>query len=153
MIPLVAILLGIIAGLLIPYNIPAIVSPYLAIAILASLDSVLGAIAARMKHNFKLHVFFTGFFTNALLAALLTYIGNQLGVDLFLAATIMFGMRMFQNMASIRYSLIDNYRAKRRRQPSVTAAAAPQATVPKGRAVYRLRRVHRYRQRRPVIKI
>ena len=94
-------LLGILLGFLIP-TIPYTVSKYLAIAIVAALDSVFGAIASRIKKNFDFPVFISGFFVNALIAMLLTYLGQRLNVDIYLAAIIVFVGRMFNNLGIIR---------------------------------------------------
>ena len=102
MLPLLGFLIGIILGLIIPYNIPPVYSPYMSVAILAALDSVFGGIRSTMEHKFDTMIFITGFFGNALLAAGLAYIGDRLGVPIYLAAIFTFGSRLFQNFAYIR---------------------------------------------------
>ena len=82
-------------------------SGYLAIAIIAALDSVFGGIVATLKKNFNLTIFVTGFFGNAILAILLTILGQKLNVDIYLAAIIVFVGRMFTNLAIIRRYYID----------------------------------------------
>ena len=67
--PIVGILVGILIGLLMPVKLPVEMSAYLSIAILAALDTVFGGIRAMMEDHFKMDVFLTGFFGNALLAA------------------------------------------------------------------------------------
>ncbi len=94
-------LLGIILGFLIP-TIPYTASKYLAIAIVAALDSVFGGMASGIKKNFDLKVFISGFFVNAIIAMLLTYLGQRLNVDIYLAAIIVFVGRMFNNLGIIR---------------------------------------------------
>ena len=93
--------LGVLLGFLIP-TIPYTASKYLAIAIVAALDSVFGGIASHIKKNFDLKVFLSGFFVNALIAMLLTYLGQRLNVDIYLAAIIVFVGRMFNNLGIIR---------------------------------------------------
>ncbi len=93
--------LGILLGFLIP-TIPYSASKYLAIAIVAALDSVFGGIASHIKKNFDLKVFISGFFVNAIIAMLLTYLGQRLNVDIYLAAIIVFVGRMFNNLGIIR---------------------------------------------------
>ena len=80
-------LIGVLLGFVIP-TIPYTASKYLAIAIVAALDSVFGGIASHIKKNFDLKVFVSGFFVNALIAMLLTYLGQRLNVDIYLVALI-----------------------------------------------------------------
>jgi len=75
---------------------------YMSVAALAALDSVFGGIRAAMEEKFNHGIFVSGFFSNALLAAGLTFIGDRLGIDLYLAAVVAFGVRLFQNLAIIR---------------------------------------------------
>ena len=82
--------------------IPYTYSRYLAIAIIAALDSIFGGISAVIKKNFDLKVFVTGFFGNAILSILLTLLGEKLNVDIYLAAIIVFVGRMFTNLSIIR---------------------------------------------------
>jgi len=104
------VLLGVLAGAFIGMNsplvIPAIYAKYMSVAILAALDSVLGGLRTSMEDKFDNLVFITGFFSNALLAALLAYLGDHLGVELYMAAIVAFGVRIFQNLAIIRRYLL-----------------------------------------------
>lgn len=108
MLPIFGLIIGIILGIFIPYNIPYQYSNYVAVAILAALDSVFGGISATLKKDFEIKVFISGFFCNALLAALLAYIGDQLGIQVYLAAIFAFGDRIFINFAIIRKILLKN---------------------------------------------
>ena len=77
----IAILIGCLVGALIGINAPMIpytYSGYLAIAIIAALDSVFGGISSTLKGNFDLKIFISGFFGNAILSILLTYLGQKL---------------------------------------------------------------------------
>lgn len=94
-------ILGVILGFLSP-TIPYTVSKYLAIGIVAALDSVFGGIASNIKKNFDIKVFISGFFVNAILAILLTFLGEKLNVDIYLAAIVVFVGRMFNNLGIIR---------------------------------------------------
>lgn len=98
---IIGIFLGIVAGVnaqIIPY----IYSKYLAIAIIAALDSVFGGISSSLNGKFDLKIFVSGFFVNAILSIALTYLGQKLDVDIFLAAIFVFVYRMFTNFAIIR---------------------------------------------------
>jgi small basic protein len=103
MVPVLGLIIGILIGVFfIPVNIPQQYSNYVAVAILAALDSVFGGIAATVQGKFDMKVFLSGFFGNALLAACLAYIGDQLGIQIYLAAIFAFGNRIFLNFAIIR---------------------------------------------------
>ena len=84
-------------------------SNYLAIAIIAALDSVFGGVVATIKRNFDLKIFLTGFFGNAILSILLTILGEKLNVDIYLAAIIVFVGRMFTNLAIIRRYYLEKW--------------------------------------------
>ena len=73
-----------------------------AVAILAALDSVLGAVRAELDGVYDNRIFISGFLVNAIVAVLLTFIGDRLGLDLYLVALITFGLRIFDNVALIR---------------------------------------------------
>lgn len=108
----IMILIGCILGVLIGMNVPMIsytYSSYLAIAIIAALDSVFGGITSVIKKNFDLKIFVTGFFGNAILAILLTILGQKLNVDIYLAAIVVFVGRMFVNLAIIRRYYVDKW--------------------------------------------
>ena len=108
----IAILIGCILGALIGINAPIIpytYSSYLAIAIIAALDSVFGGITSVINKNFDLKIFVTGFFGNAILAILLTILGEKLNVDIYLAAIVVFVGRMFVNLAIIRRYYVDKW--------------------------------------------
>jgi len=111
--PLLGLIIGVYLGSNFSYQLPPIYIKYMSIAVLASLDSVFGGIKAVLKNTFDGAILLTGFFTNALLAALLAYLGDRLGVDLYYAAIFAFGVRIFQNLASIRHHVITSFRAKR----------------------------------------
>ncbi len=108
MLPILGMIIGLIIGVFfIPVNIPQQYSIYMAVAILAALDSVFGGIASTLQGKFDMKIFISGFFGNALLAAGLAYIGDQLGLQLYLAAIFAFGNRIFLNFALIRRYILN----------------------------------------------
>jgi small basic protein len=112
---ILAIIIGCLLGALIGMNVPIIsytYSGYLAIAIVAALDSVFGGITSVLKGSFDFKVFITGFFGNAILSILLTWLGVKLNVDIYLAAIVVFVGRMFTNLAIIRRYYIDKWSKK-----------------------------------------
>ena len=105
---IVSCILGVILGLNIP-TISYTYSGYLAIAIVAALDTVFGGISSSLNKNFDIKIFVSGFVGNAILAMLLTYLGEKLNVDIYLAAVIVFVGRMFNNLGIIRRYYIDKW--------------------------------------------
>lgn len=105
--PVIGLILGIYLGLSLDIIVPPGYIVYLAMAILAGLDSVFGAYLSSLNNNFKLSIFVTGFFGNAAIAVALTFIGSLLGMDFSLAAIVVFGARLFNNFATIRRILIN----------------------------------------------
>ena len=106
-------LLGALIGIFMPITIPVKYSIYVAVAILAALDTVCGGFVASLKKKFDLSIFLSGFFLNAILAAILTYIGEKIGIQLYLAAIVAFGHRLFFNLGIIRRILIKRYMKKK----------------------------------------
>lgn len=108
----ISIVIGCIIGALIGMNAPIIpytYSIYLSIAIIAALDTVFGGIASVINKNFDLKIFLSGFFGNAILSMLLTYLGEKLNVDIYLAAIFVFVWRMFNNLGIIRRYYIEKW--------------------------------------------
>ena len=103
-------ILGIVAGMniIVPYAI----SKYVAVAILAFIDSVFGALVSNTQRKFSLTVFLTGFFGNALIAIALVFLGEKLNVDIYLAAVIVFSTRLFSNFSIMRRYAIDKVQEK-----------------------------------------
>ena len=111
----IAIIIGCIIGAVIGINAPVIpytYSTFLAIAVVAALDSVFGGITSVLKKNFDLVIFISGFFCNSLLSIALTYLGQKLNLDIYLAALVVFVGRMFTNLTIIRRYYIEKWTAK-----------------------------------------
>lgn len=111
----IAIVIGCVLGAIIGMWVPVIpytYTGYLAIAIVAALDSVFGGISAVLQGKFDLKIFVSGFFGNAILSILLTYLGVKLNVDIYLAAIVVFVGRMFTNLAIIRRHYLEKWTNK-----------------------------------------
>ena len=87
--------------------VPADYVSYLSVAVLACLDSICGGLRAGLQKTFDVRVFTSGFFANAAIAALLAWTGELLGVDLYLAAVVALGIRIFYNLGIIRRHVLD----------------------------------------------
>ncbi|NCA98454.1 MAG: DUF1290 domain-containing protein [Clostridia bacterium] len=114
MFPLIGLIVGLIVGLLLDIDIPSAYSSYVAVGILAAIDSVVGALVANLKNTFNTKLFVTGFLGNSAIAVLLAALGDQLDLQLSLAAVFAFGNRIFLNSSTIRRLLIERLEQKRR---------------------------------------
>jgi small basic protein len=104
MIAAIALLAGVVAGLILRPTVPTWLEPYLPIAVVAALDAVFGGIRARLDNVFDAKVFVVSFVSNVLVAALIVYLGDKLGVgsQLSTAVVVVLGIRIFGNAAAIR---------------------------------------------------
>lgn len=114
---LIAMLLGLIGGIVLGFTLnfsyPTEYSFYITMGLLAAIDSILGAARSYLEGKYNNLIFISGFVTNAILAGLLAYLGDRLGVPLYYAAILVFGGRLFQNLAVIRRLLIEKYIVKK----------------------------------------
>lgn len=110
---LIGILLGILIGWFLPFSIPIEYTRYTAVVILAIIDALIGAMRAQLvKDHYDQWLFLTGLFFNILLALGITLFGDVLGLDLYLAATVVFTFRIFRNVGIARRALFDLYLKK-----------------------------------------
>ncbi|MGA8045572.1 MAG: small basic family protein [Dermatophilaceae bacterium] len=107
MIPAIALIVGLIIGLVLDPSVPVWMQPYLPIAVIAALDAVFGALRAVLDGIFDDKVFVISFLSNVVVAALIVFIGDQLGVgsQLSTGVVVVLGIRIFSNVASIRRHL------------------------------------------------
>ncbi|CAN5818924.1 MAG: small basic family protein [Actinomycetota bacterium] len=104
MIALLALLLGATLGLVLQPSVPLALAPYLPVAVVAALDAMFGGVRARLDGTFSDRVFLVSFLSNVILAVFLVYLGDQLNVGdaLETAVIVVFGVRIFQNLAAVR---------------------------------------------------
>ncbi|RZS80211.1 small basic protein [Motilibacter rhizosphaerae] len=101
------LVVGVVAGLLLHPAVPLWLQPYLPIAVVAALDAVFGALRAGLEGLFDERVFVVSFVSNTVVAALIVFLGDQLGVggQLSTGVVIVLGVRIFANVAAIRRRL------------------------------------------------
>jgi small basic protein len=106
-IPAVALVVGVVLGLVLQPSVPLWLQPYLPIAVVAALDAVFGGVRARLDGIFDSKVFVVSFVSNVLVAALIVFLGDQLGVgaQLSTGVVVVLGIRIFGNSAAIRRHL------------------------------------------------
>jgi small basic protein len=112
---LVGLAVGVAFGFMFNFSFPTEYAFYITMALLAALDSLLGAARSHLEGKYNNLIFISGFVVNAVLAGLLTYLGDLLGVPLYYAAILVFGGRLFNNLAVIRRIIIDRYIRKKSR--------------------------------------
>ena len=107
MIAALGLVVGIVAGLLLHPTVPLWLQPYLPIAVVAALDAVFGGVRAILDGIFDDKVFVVSFLSNVVVAALIVYLGDQLGVgsQLSTGVVVVLGIRIFSNVAAIRRHL------------------------------------------------
>ena len=98
---------GVMLGIFLQPTLPAALAPYLPIAIVAALDAIFGGLRAYLEHKFSDKVFAVSFVSNVLIAALIVWLGDQIGVgaQLSTAVVVVLGIRIFTNAAALRRAL------------------------------------------------
>ncbi len=115
LIPLLALTLGALLGIMLGVPVGGVFGLYIAVGVIAGLDSVFGGWRSALEGKFQNDVFLTGFFSNVLIASLLAFVGDNLGIDLYLAAVLVMGWRMFTNLSIIRRHALNRWQDARAR--------------------------------------
>ena len=104
MFAVLALIAGVVAGLVLEPTVPVALQPYLPIAVVAALDAVFGGVRARLDGVFDDKQFVISFVSNVVVAAFIVYLGDQLGVggQLSTGVVVVLGVRIFGNVAAIR---------------------------------------------------
>ena len=107
MIAVLALILGVALGVWLDPTVPPALLPYLPIAVIAALDAIFGGVRAKLDKIFDDKQFVVSFISNVLMAGLIVYLGDQLGVgsQLSTGVVVVLGVRIFGNMAAIRRHL------------------------------------------------
>jgi small basic protein len=102
-----ALAIGVVLGVVFHPTVPTGLQPYLPIAVIAALDAVFGALRARLDGIFDDKVFVISFIANVVVAGLIVFLGDQLGVgsQLSTGVVVVLGIRIFSNAAAIRRHL------------------------------------------------
>ena len=93
MIAVLALAAGVVLGLVLELDVPVALQPYLPIAVVAALDAVFGGVRAKLDGIFDDKQFVVSFISNVLVAALIVYLGDQLGVGSQLSIGIVVVLR------------------------------------------------------------
>ena len=123
MLELIGLAAGLLVGFFAPLQVPAQWSLYVAAGLLAALDSALGGYKARVAGVFRLSIFLSGSVGNTAIAVFLTWLGQKVGIPLYLAAVVVFGTRMFQNFAEIRRELLTSKQKRDKIEQDIVSPA------------------------------
>lgn len=128
LLPLLALILGIVLVPLLGISpLEGESARYIAVACIAGVDTVLGGVRAGLEGKFRNDVFFTGFFANVVIAFFIAWLGDRLGIDMYLVAAIVLGTRIFTNLSLIRRWMLtkwqDNRERARREREQASAAS------------------------------
>lgn len=116
------LLVGVLVGLNVPWVVPAILARYMAVSLLAGVDTALGGLRASLEGEFNTVIFATGFVGNAVLSAAFVYLGDVLGIELYLAAVVALGVRIFNNLGVTRRHLVNHWTGESRAQKERSSA-------------------------------
>lgn len=116
LIPILALLIGLAVGFLFKSSLPPPLAVYLAAGVVAGLDTVLGGVRSSIEQKFRTDVFVTGFVANVLIAYFLAWFGDKIGVNVYLAAILVMGTRIFTNLSLIRRHLLTKWHDARERR-------------------------------------
>ncbi len=108
MIAALGLIIGVALGLVFEPSVPLRLEPYLPIAVVAALDALFGALRALLDGIFSDKVFVVSFIANVLVAVLVVFIGDRLGVggQLTTGVIVVLSIRIFSNVAAIRRHLL-----------------------------------------------
>jgi len=123
--PLLALILGVLIAWWLPTPSKGVLGNYLSVAALAGMDTIIGGMRAALERSFDRVVFASGFAVNMITAAGLAYFGDQIGLDLFLAAVVVLGGRIFVNLSLIRRHLLSRVETNGGGDVSAPPAADP----------------------------
>lgn len=107
MFAILGLVAGVIVGLVLQPTLPAVLVPYFPIAIVAAIDAILGATRAYLEGNFSDRVFAVSFLSNVLIAGLIVFVGDLIGVgsQLSTGVVVVLGIRIFTNAAAVRRAI------------------------------------------------
>lgn len=131
LIPVLALLVGILIGGLLGKPIGNEAGLYIAVACIAGLDTICGGLRSYLEGKFHQDIFVTGFASNILIAFFLAWLGDNIGINLFLAIAVILGGRIFTNLSILRRQLLTRWQdAQARQRAQRIAAQQPQQPQP-----------------------
>jgi len=112
MLELIGLAAGVLLGILYPLHFPPGMTLYAGVGLLAALDSAVGGLRSRLTGEFRISIFLSGTVGNAAIAVFLAWLGERMGIPIYMAAVLVFGTRLFQNFGEIRRELLTSRQKK-----------------------------------------
>ncbi|MFA7253458.1 MAG: small basic family protein [Patescibacteria group bacterium] len=113
----IGLIVGLVIGGFIQIDIPPEYTRYTAVAIVGILDSLFGAIRASAEKKYDTIIFITGLGFNMAIAVLITFFGDKLNLDLYLAILVAFMVRIFANIGIIKTTALSGIQNWIHKQP------------------------------------
>lgn len=102
MLAFLGLLLGAVLAWVARPEVPQDATRYVAMVVIAAIDASFGGVRSWMERTFNDRIFLISFLLNAVVAGALVWVGDQLAADVSTALVVVFGIRIFQNVAAIR---------------------------------------------------
>ncbi len=110
---MIYVVTGVILGLLVGLNLNLTYSPeyavYISIAVLAILNTIVNLLNLNTKGELTIVKSLTYLSADLIFGLLLAYVGEQLGLPIYLAAVFAFGNNIYQNMRSLVNFMLEKY--------------------------------------------
>jgi small basic protein len=130
LIPILCLVVGILLGTLITQPLDPKYGLYVAVAVLAGIDTICGGIRSSLEQKFHGDIFVSGFFSNIVIAFFLAWLGDRIGINLFFVCALIFGSRIFTNLSLIRRFVLTRWqdaRMRKQQQQQAQSASTAQA--------------------------
>lgn len=114
-------MVGILIGRLVVVPIDSTYATYVAVACLAGIDSICGGIRSSLENKFHADIFISGFASNVVIAFFIAWLGDKIGINLFFAAALVLGGRIFVNLSLIRRFILTKWQDARIRRAQAEA--------------------------------
>jgi small basic protein len=116
LLPLLAIILGIFLGRVLQAPLPGEAAGYAGLVVLAGLDALLGGLRGAAENRYSSSVLLTGLVVNGALACFLAWLGERIGLNLYLVSAFVLGWRIFTNASLLRRHALGAWREGRSRK-------------------------------------
>lgn len=114
MIPLLAIIIGLVLGLLFTIGIPPILYMYFALFVLATLCCLLDGIYAKEMRRFSNFEFTLSWFSTIIISLAMHALGDAIGLELSTAVVVILGIKIFINLTNLRRVWFNKMRKRKR---------------------------------------